>query len=230
MAALCGCFTVERSHWRLQELAREMNWDPATTHRFLKALTEARMLDENSDGSYSIGVLPVELSAVYFSDEPRRKEMVSKCEQIADRTGLTCQLGLLREDQMVIVTSYEGKSALKAAAMLGERLPLHATAGGKAILTQLSDAEIETLLPKRLERFTDRTLTSRDVLIKEVRGAREDGITRAGGELAPALHAIGVPLPAATFDTRPAALMCAGPEEHGDGRQWAAAEAMLREI
>lgn len=226
-AELCGLFTTARPRWRLQEICAELGWDPATAHRFLKALVEVRMLAVDADGGYTVGLLPVEMASVYLAGEPRRRAFVQRCEEIATRTGLTCQLGILDDAYVVIVASHEGASVLRAAAMLGERLPVHATAGGKAILSQLDDAAIEALLPERLERLTADTLGSRTALIEQVREVRAGGLARASGELAPAFHAIGVPLPAGCFDGRPAALMCSGPA--GEPGQWQLAEQLLRE-
>ncbi len=226
-AELCGLFTTSRPRWRLQEICAELGWDPATAHRFLKALVEVRMLAVDADGGYTVGLLPVEMASVYLASEPRRRAFVRRCEEIAARTGLTCQLGILDGASVVIVTSHEGASALRAAAMLGERLPVHATAGGKAILSQLADDEIEALLPERLERLTPETLSSRAALIEQVREVRANGLAQANGELAPAFHAIGVPLPPDCFDGRPAALICSGPA--GEPGQWRLAEQLLRE-
>ena len=182
-AELCGLFTTSRPRWRLQEICAELGWDPATAHRFLKALVEVRMLAVDADGGYTVGLLPVEMASVYLASEPRRRAFVRRCEEIAARTGLTCQLGILDGASVVIVTSHEGASALRAAAMLGERLPVHATSGGTAILSQLADDEIEALLPERLERLTPETLSSRAALIEQVREVRANGLAQANGEL-----------------------------------------------
>ena len=45
---------------------------------------------------------------------------------------------------------------------LGKPLPLHATSGGKAFLAWLPSDERAAILPKELQRYTDRTITELD--------------------------------------------------------------------
>lgn len=227
MAQLLHVFTPTRPRWRLEELARELNWDGASTHRFLKALAALRMLEMHEDWSYSLGTLPVELAAVYMSTDPRRRELLDRLEGLSDATGLTMQIGILDGDRLAIVASQEGRSALKAAAMLGERLPLHATAGGKAILSEIADSEIADLLPEKLEGFTANTLTTRTGLLVAIGETRASGIARARSELTHGLDAVAIALPAGYFDSRPAALTCAGPAPADGSRQWEQAEEVL---
>lgn len=227
MAQLLQVFTPMRPRWRLEELARELGWDGASTHRFLKALTALRMLEMHQDGSYSLGTLTVELAAVYMSTDPRRQDLLDRLEKLSDATGLTMQIGILDHDRLAIVGSQEGRSALKAAALLGERLPLHATAGGKAILSEIADTEIAKLLPQELEGFTANTLTTRTELLEAIAEVRVSGIARACSELTHGLYAVAVPLPAGFFDSAPSTLTCAGPAAANGSRQWEQAEEVL---
>jgi IclR family transcriptional regulator, KDG regulon repressor len=229
MVDLLQVFTPDRPRVRWDHLARDLSWDGATTHRFLKALTELRMLELNEDGSYSLGTLPVQLATVYMSTKPQRRELLARLEELSHETELTTQIGILDGDRVAIVASQEGRSAVKAAAMLGERLPLHATAGGKAILAGLSDTEIAGLLPTTLERLTPNTLPSRAQLMAAVEQTRRSGLARAESELSHGLLAIAIPLPAGYFDARPAALTCAGPEMSADSNVWEHAEEVLRQ-
>jgi DNA-binding IclR family transcriptional regulator len=228
IGALLAVFTPAHPHWKLQDLARELGWDTATTHRFLKALLEIRLLDYH-DETYSIGLLPLELAAVSMQTAPRRRQLLERIEQISGASGLTVQIGVLERDAVAIVASHESRGALRAAAMLGERLPLHATAVGKAILCQLTDAEIEELLPARLPGFTERTITDRDRLMDEVRAGREEGMTHADGELSGGLYALAISLPWGYFASDIAGLTCAGISREIVPEQWEVAAGALRE-
>jgi DNA-binding IclR family transcriptional regulator len=55
----------------------------------------------------------------------------------------------------------------------GSRVPLHASATGKAILSKLGPDYITQTLPPELERFTPRTIVDRNKLIQEIENVRK---------------------------------------------------------
>jgi DNA-binding IclR family transcriptional regulator len=65
---------------------------------------------------------------------------------------------------------------------LGPSGPLHATASGKLFLSALPPAERSAVLPAKLERFTDLTITSRRELDDELERIRADGFSTSYGE------------------------------------------------
>ena len=70
----------------------------------------------------------------------------------------------------------ESPEVLRADIRLGTRMPLHASASGKALLAAMSDAEIDRELPElRLPGSARRTLRERDALLAELRLGRERG-------------------------------------------------------
>jgi DNA-binding IclR family transcriptional regulator len=227
MVDLLEAFTPATPHWKLRDLARELGWDIATTHRFLKALVDIGMRDADDELTYRIGPLPLQLAAVSTSAQPAWGNLVRRIAEIAELTRLTTQIGILAGDRVAIVASQESRGALKAAASLGERLPLHATAGGKAILAQLSDDEVGALLPERLPAYTEHTLVDRHDLVRQLADVRETGMARADSELAQGLYAVGVPLPAGTLGAAKAALVCAGLSRTFIPDQWDQAERTL---
>jgi DNA-binding IclR family transcriptional regulator len=227
MGSLLQLFTPARPTWRMTELAREMGWSEPTAHRFLRAMVEIDVLATTHDGAFTVGLLPVQLGAVYLSVEPRREHLIARLDAIAEETGLTTQIGVLDSRAVTVIASREGRSALKAAANLGERLPLHATALGKVILSQVV---AEDVLPRRLERFTEKTCVARTKVLKEVASVHKGRLARADSELANGLYALAAPLPSAYFNDRPAGLACAGPGPALVPGHWRRAEEILLEL
>jgi IclR family transcriptional regulator, KDG regulon repressor len=227
LGELLRAFSTERPSWRVNDLAGHLKWDVATTHRFVKALVEIRLLDQRDSG-YHIGSLPFELSAIALTDEPQRAELLRWIEEIRDETNLTTQIGVLDDGAVAILASRESRAAIKAAAMLGARLPLHATAAGKAILIQHPDDAIAALLPPTLEAFTSQTIVDRGMLMSELRAARESGIAGVASEVTEGLDALAIPIPAGFFGSAPAALTCIGLSRSLVPEQWEVAERALR--
>lgn len=229
LGRLLDAFTPERPRWRLAELSRDLEWDLATTHRFAKALVDIGMLGCDEEGVYEIGSLPLRLAAVSTSIGRGWTELLHCIGQVAGTTSLTTQVGVLDGGHVAIVASEEGRGEINAAARTGARLPLHATALGKAILSQLTPDEVDAVLPDRLEAFTERTITGRDRLLAEVEVGREQGLWRVQSELSNGLDAVAVPIPRPWFGARPAAVACAGLTRELVPDRWELAEAALRD-
>jgi DNA-binding IclR family transcriptional regulator len=227
MSQLLDLFTPDRPSWRAPEMAAALEWDGATTHRFARALVEIGMLDVDGDHVYRVGVQPQRLSAVANRAHPRRQDLMQRLGEITEMTELTTQVGVIDRGEVVIIASQEGSGALNAAAKLGERLPLHVTAVGKAILGQLPEAEVREILPAKLEKLTEKSISSRDELMEEVRRNAIRGFAFADSELSQGVYAVAIPLPQAWFGGRAAALTCIGPSREFIPDQWATAEAVL---
>lgn len=227
MSQLLDLFTPGRPSWRVPDLAAALEWDGATTHRFARALAEIGMLDVDDDHMYRVGVQPQRLSAVANRAHPQRRDLMQRLGEIAEATEFTTQVGVLDRGEVVIIASQEGSGALNAAAKLGERLPLHATAVGKAILGQLPEDQVREILPAKLQKLTERTVTDRDKLMEEIRRDVERGFAVADSELSQGVYAVAVPLPESWFGGHAGALACIGPSREFVPDRWSEAEAVL---
>jgi DNA-binding IclR family transcriptional regulator len=222
-------FTLSDPVWKLQDLAARLEWNDATTHRLLRALVDIGLLDyDEQAATYQIGLLPLELAAVSLESEPRRRELLRAMEAISEASGLTVQIGVLEAQSVAIVASHESRDAVRAAAMLGERLPLHASAAGKAILSLFTDDEVLAVLPAKLEAFTAHTITDHAQLLVEIAAARSHGIAQADSELSEGLYALAVPVTRRAFGSQAAAVTCAGLSRELVPAQWRSAEQALR--
>lgn len=77
----------------------------------------------------------------------------------------------------------------------GERIELHATAAGKAILSLMPDDRIDTIIERwGLEAFTEETITDRETLFQQLRKIREDGVAFSRSERFDAINAVAAPI------------------------------------
>lgn len=212
---------------KLQDIARHLGWDDGTTHRFLVSLTEIGMLERTSDDRFSVGVLAVQLASVYVAASQLRGIVIEKVEKLNAATRLTTEVGALQCGSMVVIASREGSTPLTSRCMLGEKVPLHATAGGKAILSQLADDEVEELCRGKLVGLASNTRRTMSSLMCDIKDARESGFVTTLSEYAEGLRSVAIPLPAGCFGSRPAALACSGPTILS-GPGWGIAEQELR--
>jgi DNA-binding IclR family transcriptional regulator len=95
----------------------------------------------------------------------------------------------------------------------GERVPLHATAAGKAILAYLPEAEREAILDERgLPALTDETITDRGELALELDEVHDKRMAHDRGELEPDRDCLAAPVTDGD-DRAVGAISISGPSE-----------------
>jgi DNA-binding IclR family transcriptional regulator len=77
---------------------------------------------------------------------------------------------------------------------IGRSFPLHASATGKILLSELDAEQARAVLPEHLEAFTGRTITDRGLLLDELAAARAQGFVTLDNELEEGLFVIAVPV------------------------------------
>jgi DNA-binding IclR family transcriptional regulator len=114
-------------------------------------------------------------------------------EKLARDTGETAALAVLRDGQLVYVDEVVPPTVVTAN-WLGRAVSLHATSTGKVLLAWSTEDEVARLLPRRLERFTDATITDRASLRADLDLVRRQGYSTCDGEYDPAACGVSAPV------------------------------------
>jgi IclR family acetate operon transcriptional repressor len=117
-------------------------------------------------------------------------------------------------DVEALVTE-SSEQALRYAVPIGNRMPMHGLASGKALLAQLSDTELDRYFAEtERQRFTPSTITSEKALRKEIAEVRRTGFSWADEEFS--LGIIGIGRAVTTGDETLGALSVAIPKVRCD--------------
>jgi DNA-binding IclR family transcriptional regulator len=136
-------------------------------------------------------------------------------EALAESTGETALLAVLAPDHgaMVYTDKVESRTALRFAATVGDRRPIHCTATGRVMLAFLPPPWPEEFLRKaKLTPLTRTSVTDRRTLRRIVAETRERGYAVSMGESTEGVVGIAAPV----FDARgdaAASILLAGPRE-----------------
>ncbi len=115
--------------------------------------------------------------------------------ELRDVTQETIQLGISIGDGGVIIEKMESARAVRIGVDIGLRFPLHNNAPGKVLLSFLPPLERERTIQRlKLERFTSRTITSRDALRKECERVVQQGYGADCGEADEGIHCVAAPV------------------------------------
>ncbi|MBI2753048.1 MAG: IclR family transcriptional regulator [Betaproteobacteria bacterium] len=114
---------------------------------------------------------------------------------LAKKTGESCNLGVMAGGNVVYVDRVESQWPLGLRFEPGSRVPLHCTAIGKLLLSELPGAALDTYLANGpLTRYTATTITDPRRLKEELRRIRRQGFSTDNQEFMSGVVCIAAPV------------------------------------
>ncbi len=181
-AALLKAVANSREPLTVAELAARCGLNRSTAWRLLATLDRQGLVERDPvTQRYSVGYAIFQIAAAGDHDAlVRRAHPV--LQLLANDTGETVNLAVAKRFNLVYVHQVEAPQIMSPN-WLGRAVALHATSSGKAFLAWLPKEERDVLVPAKLERFTDTTLTQRRQLEEELEAVRRNGYSICVGEL-----------------------------------------------
>ncbi|MGV6873185.1 IclR family transcriptional regulator [Pseudochelatococcus sp. B33] len=174
--ALIGCFVDSAEGKTLTELARQTGMNVSTAYRMLQTLTLTGVLRRN-DGEerYFVGPMLLALAGSTFSSNGYGVAL-DVLRGLAEETGESTSLGI-RDGLCVVVLLSSGSSQqLRFMHRAGERIPIHCSAMGKALLASGGASLAQTVAALgRLHPMTPRSISRTDVLLADLERIRQTG-------------------------------------------------------
>ncbi len=186
-AALLKAVANSREPLTVAELAARCGLNRSTAWRLLATLDSQGLVERDPvTQRYSVGYAIFQIAAAGDHDAlVRRAHPV--LQLLANDTGETVNLAVAKRFNLVYVHQVEAPQIMSPN-WLGRSVALHATSSGKAFLAWLPKEERDVLVPAKLERFTDTTLTQRRQLEVELETVRRNGYSICVGELEETLY------------------------------------------
>lgn len=176
------------------DVANRAGLSVSTTHRLLRALVDAGLVaqDPRTD-LYHLGSA---LIALGRSAESRLgfDHMLPELEGLAERTGESVNVGTRVGNEVLIVLHVASALPLRFDQPVGSRVPVHASAMGKAMLAFAPDPDVAVAELGELMPLTGATLTSITDLRADVHATRQRGWSINDGERDPGVRTIGAPV------------------------------------
>ena len=153
----------------------------------------------------------------------------SAIREVARASEETVHCGLLDGDEVVYIDKVESTQSIRMTSRVGLRMPLYATAMGRAILAAMPKKQAETLLAgTELSPLTHHTVTDRRALRSLLNQVRVQGYATEYEETNPGVCCVGVAIQLP--DGHPGyALSVSMPLFRGDDQAMARYAALLRE-
>lgn len=194
----------------VSELALRLGLHKSTASRLLATLQERGLVEQNrGSGKYRLGLAVVRLGGHAEKMLDLRAIALPALESVSRAVKETSSLGELQGDSVVEV-AWSDPSGRTHDPRLWSR-PVHATASGKVLLSNLPEREVVRLSKIGFTPYTPNTIVRLDLLLEELSRVRKRGFATAFGENEACQNAVAVPV----FDPR--ASVVAALEVRGSG-------------
>jgi DNA-binding IclR family transcriptional regulator len=161
----------------LVELCTELRLHKSTVHRLMMVLEQHRLVVKNPEtGRYRLGLKLFELGSKALDGIDLRGRARPYLDRLQQQFGETVFFCILDDGQVFYVEKVESQQSVRTACTVGSRAPAYCTAVGKAMLAELSDSEVSTIVRRwGLKAVTPNTITTAAALKSELRTVRSRG-------------------------------------------------------
>jgi len=180
----------------ISELSTDLGLAKSTTYNILTSLAQLGYCYKSpADGKFHLSLKLYSLGSAAAERLDLRRIAASILRGLASRTGETINLGTIQGDEAVYIDCLPSSHPVTVVTWPGQRLPLHSTALGKALLAWRPLDQAQTILAdSELKAFTRETLTSIPLILSDLRRVRGQGYALDNEEDALGMRCIGAPV------------------------------------
>lgn len=198
-------------------IAEELEYAKSTVHRHLTTLLDLGYVVKTADG-FEVGLQFLDLGQHAKTRHLGYELAHDKVVELADQTSERAQFLVEEHGEAVYIHRSFGERAVRTDPGIGSRIPLHATAAGKAMLARMDDSRRDEIIAEaEFDPITDATITNRENLFDELETIAERGYSFNKQENLDGLHAVGVAVCGSDGDVI-GALSISGPSHRLKGK------------
>jgi DNA-binding IclR family transcriptional regulator len=157
------------------ELVRRTGLPKSTVHRIIGDLVDHGLL-ERAAGGYALGLHLFELGCLVAPHRRLRELALPFMEDLYEATHEVVHLAISHGSEVLYLVKISGHGRLPLPTRDGARMPLHATALGKAMLAFSPRAAVRQVLGRPLPALTPYTIVVPDVLLRELAEVARTGV------------------------------------------------------
>jgi IclR family KDG regulon transcriptional repressor len=164
----------------IPEITRELQLPRSTVHDLIKTLADRSYLNviESSPRRYSPGLRLFQLGSLYRSGVDPQRLSQQVAAEVANRCDETVHVAILDNLDAVYIAKADTSQAVRLVSSIGAILPANCTAGGKVLLSSLSDYDLDNRVAASgpLKGMTKRSVSSLSKLKAELEKIRSGGL------------------------------------------------------
>lgn len=184
-------------HLSIREIALQVGYTLATTHRVLSTLRQVGAVRETADGFFMLGPKLVELhSSLAFQLDEMKNVVERELSTLLNAPGISVRLSLLVSGHLTIVAGCDNGVHNRFRSRIGGRYSAYCTAPGKSLLSTLPSHQLDDyLVAAPLVALTTKTIIEPDQLKHELKQIRSNGYALDDQEFLDGVRCISVLVP-----------------------------------
>ena len=170
-------FDHQRIELGITDIARALDLPKSTVSGLVHTLEANHLLTNNSSThKYRLGTKLLEYSGILLYQIDLRAVALPYLENLLEWCNESANLAVWNDDHVIYIERLLGTNLLGMRSEIGKREPIHSTALGKAILSQLDEGELQGVIKKiDLVSKTPYTITNQADLLADIQTSRKRG-------------------------------------------------------
>ncbi len=209
--ALMDLFARCQKPLSVSEIVAALGWPRSSAFNIVETMVEYDFLYQpKARGGYYPTSKWLHMGQTLVGAQPIPLSVHQLLERLARETGETLFLVRGEGSSAVFEDVVESSADIRFIANVGQRLPIHVTAGGRAILAQYPQSEVEAVLKRiRYQRYEKDTFMTPESVTQEIERGKGRGWHINMAIYAPGVAGVAVPF---NLEGRRTALALGGPE------------------
>lgn len=198
----------------ITEVCGKLGLSKEQAMKLLSSLERRGYIRRDETDRYHLGLKAFETGMSFLHQRRLWKEAEPVLEELKNRSSETTYLAVLDGNQATVLLVQDSPQSVLAKVKLGQSLPAHASAAGKALLAFLPPAELDRIFDEQdLKPFTSKTLPDLHRLKAHLQEVGRSGYAVEDEEVEEGLKGIAAPVRDATGRVV-AAVGLLGPSSH----------------
>jgi IclR family transcriptional regulator, acetate operon repressor len=173
---ILNVFSPSEPSLSLAEIAARLELPKSTAHNLLQTMLTRGLIEKTDGDHYALGTAIISLTQAVRVNVELRDRAAPFLRELSDACRESVLLAILDGNYLLYVYAIESPRRLLARTAVGDRVPLHCTAIGKAILAYLPLEETGMIIQAvGLPPSTDSTITDMPTLMAELEATRQRG-------------------------------------------------------
>ena len=215
--SLLEYFTPETPVRGLSEISRLSTIPKATVYRLLNTFEKNSYLikinTEGKQNQYKLGMKFLELGTSASESIELKEVAAPYMRKLRDTINEDVQLAIRDKNHAIYIEKFVSKHPVRLYTKIGKTASLNAGAGPRAILSFLSNQEIEVIFKEnKFVKYTENTILEEEALWETIRISRKNGYTVSLGEME--IQTVGIAAPVFDYTKQViGAVSTAGPDQ-----------------
>ena len=209
--AIDKCFAIlellaqSKEPMGISDISGKLELNKSTVFHIVRTLMDLNVLENQPDRKFVFGTRFYILGNMAGKRSKLIQTAHPYLETINEKTKLSAFFGLRSDRQAILIDKVDSAYGIKLSSEIGMQMPVLAGAGIKAMLSQLSDEQIDGILARtELKIYTPYSIIDKAVYKEEILEVRKQGIAYDREEYIEGMVAFAIPIKANSRDLQSA--------------------------